>query len=247
VTSRSIKSWIFPLKGHSFDLEDLLKYLAITVIKRDDKFFLQLPLTSTSEKQIIGNAENFLAIINGTVSVVLPNYRPVELESKSFYYGIDEKDTVAHTVIMVDSGEIRIKGNPATIVINGVEQLDPRKGLMSSFLDEASKNREKADALVIVGRSSPTWSELFLVYELVQKNVGRRMIDENWISQTNVDTFTRTANNYTALGRESRHGKFNWEPPPEPMERHVAVSLIRSLVSSWFQSNPATSDQNNKK
>ena len=101
-----------------------------------------------------------LALVNGAASVLIDGYRPIELEGGAFY-GIDENDEVANTVIQVGTAEMRWKGGHVTIAINGVAQPDERKGSMSSLLREALHNRAKADALTLVGRSSPSWSELY--------------------------------------------------------------------------------------
>ncbi len=68
--------------------------------------------------------------------------------------------------------------------------------------------------MALIGRPSPTWSELYLIFELVEANVGGRMHTEGWIDRTEKKLFTRTANSYTALGREGRHGKIVAMLPP---------------------------------
>lgn len=248
MTSRSITSWIVPLKGHAFDLEDLPIYLdgsPVTVIKRDDKYFLQLSTSVAGQTydRVDALAADCLALVNGAASVLIDGHRLIELEGGAFY-GIDKNGEVASTVIQVGTGEIRCKGCHATIAINGVAQPDQRKGAMSLLLREALQDRAKADALTLVGRSFPSWSELYLVFELVQANVGRRMFAHGWIDPAEATLFTRTANSYTALGTAGRHGKDRGDPPPAPMQQQAAVTLMRSLVAAWFRENSETSFQN---
>jgi hypothetical protein len=68
------------------------------------------------------------------------------------------------------------------------------------------------DALVIIGRPNLTWSELYLLFELVQAEVGGEMFDLGWISRRDADLFTHTANNYSALRSNGRHGKDKGDP-----------------------------------
>jgi len=92
------------------------------------------------------------------------------------------------------------------------------------------------DALVILGRSSPSWSELYVVYELVQSNDGSRMKQEEWISHSDEKLFTRTVNSHISLRTEARHGKDTATPPLAPMEKSKAINLMKSLVRLWFKS-----------
>jgi hypothetical protein len=215
------------------------------VVKRGDKYFLQLStsVAGTTYERVGELAADFLALVNGAASVLIHGYRPIELEGGAFN-GIDENGEIAHTVIQVGTAEMRCKAGQVTIAINGVAQPDQRKGSMSPILREALHNRAKADALMLVGRSFPSWSELYLVFELVEANVGRRMFTEGWIGQTDATLFTRTANSYTALGTAGRHGKDRGDPPAAPMQQQAAVTLMRSLVAAWLRDSSATSFQN---
>lgn len=239
MSRRPIHSWIAPLQGHAFDIEDLPIYLdgsSVTVVKRSEKHFLQLSasVAGTSYEQVSEFAERFLALINGAGRILIHGYRPIELEGGSFY-GIDENGNVAHTVIQVGTAEMRCKPGHATIEIGGVAQPDKRKGSMNVFLKYATQDQAKADALAILGRLSPSWSELYLVYELVEANVGSRMFTDGWIGRKEAKLFKRTANSYTALGKAGRHGKDRGDPPDEPMQQQDALVLMRTLVAAWFQ------------
>lgn len=247
MTSRAITAWVVPLKGHEFDLEDLPIYLdgsPVTVVKREANYFLQLStsVAGATYERVGDLAADFLALVNGAASVLIHGYRLIELEGGAFY-GIDANGEIAHTVIQVDTAEVRCKGGHVTIAINGVAQPDHRRSSMGSLLREASHNRAKADALTLVGRPSPNWSELYLVFELVEANVGGRMFADGWIGRTEANLFTRTANSYTALGMAGRHGKDRGDPPAEPMQQQAAVTLMRSLVAGWLQDSAATTPQ----
>ncbi len=243
MTNRAITAWVVPLKGHEFDLEDLPIYLdgsPVTVVKRGAKYFLQLStsVAGPTYERMDDVAANLLALVNGAASVLIQGYRPIELEGGAFY-GIGAKGEVAHTVIQAGTAEARCKGGQVTIAINGVAQPDHRKGAMGELLRQASHNRAKADALTLVGRPSPSWSELYHVFELVEVNVGSRMFADGWIGRTEANLFTRTANSYTALGAAGRHGKDRGDPPAEPMPQQAAVTLMRSLVAAWLRDNSA--------
>lgn len=244
MTSRAITAWIVPLKGHAFDLEDLPVYLdgsPVTVVKRGASHYLQIStsVVGATHERVGDLAIDFLGLINGAASALIDGYRPVELDGGGFY-GIDAIGEIANTVIKVGSAEMRCKAGHVTIAVNGVTQKDCRKGLMDQLLREATRSRAKADALALVGRPTPTWSELYLVFELVEANAGSCMFADGWIGRTEATLFTRTANSYTALGKAARHGKDRGDPPSTPMQQRDAVQLMRSLVAGWLKGTHAS-------
>jgi hypothetical protein len=248
MTSREITAWIVPLKGHAFDLEDLPLYLdgsPVIVVKRGESHFLQIAtsVAGTTHEQVGQLAIDYLALINGAASVLIDGYRNVELEVGHFY-GIDAVGNVANTVIQLGSAEMRFKAGHVTVTVNGASQQDSRKGLIDELLRETTRNRAKADALAIVGRPTPSWSELYLVFELVEANAGKRMYSDGWIGKTESKLFTRTANSYTALGKAGRHGKDRGAPPANPMHQGDAVRLMRSLVVAWLKGTRASASAN---
>lgn len=248
MTSREIAAWIVPLKGHPFDLEDLPIYLdgsPVTVVKRGESHFLQIStsVAGTTHEQVGQRAIDYLALINGAASVLIDGYRLVELDGDGFY-GIDAAGNVANTAIQVGSAEMRCKAGHVTLAVNGVTQQDSRKGLINELLRETTRSRAKADALALVGRPTPSWSELYLVFELVEANTGSRMYVDGWIGRTESTLFTRTANSYTALGKAARHGKDRGDPPTKPMHQRDAVRLMRSLVAAWLKGSRASASAN---
>lgn len=239
--AREIRSWIVPLKADEFDAEDLHVYLAgypITVNRRGGKFFLVIPakLTGPSYEPVISLAEEQVAMINGAASVVLDGYRPIGVDDGA-YYGIDAEGDVAQTVVPVGTAECRAKAGHITVLIDGVPQPDNRTGQLAQLLQAAKTSSAMADALAVLGRPSPTWAELYLVYELVKSNSGSRMYSDGWITHDEGVLFTRTANSYTALGKEARHGKDRGDPPSNPMPRTLATQLMRRLVAAWLSSS----------
>ncbi len=236
--NQRICSWTVPLKGHAFDIEDLPLYLdgsPVTVIKRADKYFLLLSseVAGVSHEQVLETAARYLGLINGAASLLINGFKPIELE-RGVFHGIDANGEITQTVVPVGAAEIRCKLGHATISIDGVPQSDDRTGLMSLYLNDATADQAKADALAILGRSTPSWSELYLAFELVEANTGGEMYSAGWISRAEATLFTRTANSYTALGPSGRHGKDRGDPPNVPMKKETALALVRSLVASWF-------------
>jgi hypothetical protein len=47
--------------------------------------------------------------------------------------------------------------------------------------------------------------------------------------------FTHTADSYSTLRADGRHGKDRGQPPAKPMPRGVATKLVCDLVLSWLR------------
>lgn len=127
-----------------------------------------------------------------------------------------------------------MKAGHVSLAIGGVVQPDPAEGLAAPLMMAATRTREAHDALVIVGRPDLTWSELYLLFELVEGAVGRQMYEREWISKADANLFSHTANSYSVLRSAGRHGKDNGDPPRNPMKHAVAVGLVRALVLQWL-------------
>jgi hypothetical protein len=232
--------WLVPLRGHEFDLEDLPVYLhgaQAQAVKRDGIYYLVLPFTTSgaSYEPIRDIAFETVARLNGAMTLLTQAHWPVEVAQAAFF-ALDERGVIAHTVVPVGTAHERNKAGQLGVTVNGVAQSDPRSGRAASLLAAASRKPALADALALIGRASPTWAELYLVFELVESNIGGKMFENGWISAVDEKQFSQTVNSYTALGRHGRHGKNRGSPPAVALNHGQAIKLMRALVLGWAQS-----------
>src|SRR5882724_11186644 len=113
VEKRGIASWVVPLAGDQFDLEDLPLWLAgqaVCVAKRDGAFVLVIPagIIGVSYEPVRAFAEAQLELINGAGRLLSSSFRPLSLADNLF--GVDSAGTVLHTVLAVSPAEMRMKG-----------------------------------------------------------------------------------------------------------------------------------------
>jgi hypothetical protein len=245
VEKRKTASWIIPLVGDHFDLEDLPLWLAgqgVYVAERDGAFVLVIPaaIIGDNYEPVRAFAEEQIELINGVGRLLSAAFRPLSLADKLF--GVDAAGTVLHTVVAVNPAEMRVKASSVRVVLGGKVQPDPREAVASPLLRAASLSPRARDALTIVGRPTLTWSELYLLFELVQADVGGQMFDLGWISRGDANLFTHTANSYSTLRSDGRHGKDRGEPPAQSMPHGAATSLVRGLVLAWLRHLGASGD-----
>jgi hypothetical protein len=138
---RELASWMVPLIGHQFDLEDLPLWLRgqdVHVDRRDGTFMLVIlsAIIGENHEPVRAFAEDRLQLINGIGRLLSSAFRPLSLGDKQF--GVDTAGTVLHTVVAVETGEMRVKVGSVRAVIGGKVQPDPREAAASPLLTAAS-------------------------------------------------------------------------------------------------------------
>ena len=248
MSARIVTSWVIPLTGHKFDLEDLPRWFAgqaVHVAPYKDGFSLVIPTSviGSSYEPVHAFAEERLLVVNGVGRLLNSKFRPVSLSSNVL--GLDTAGVVCHTVIAAGTAEIRMKAGGVLVDLGEATPPDPTGDLATPLLRAASSSARAHDALVIVGRKDLTWSELYLLFELVEAEIGGEMHHRGWISAADADLFTHTANSYSALRSDGRHGKDRGRPPPTPMSHSTANDLVRGLVLAWlnFVGSPGVQDE----
>lgn len=237
MTERKVATWIAPLAGHHFDLEDMPKWLEgydVTVISRDAGYALAIPvgLIGDQHEPVLAFAEEKVTLINGIGKLLSSKFRPITLDGRIL--GLDSTGETAHIVLAVQSAEMRIKGGTAGLVVGGKALPDPAIGAALPLLRAASLSTKAYDALAVIGRKHLSWPELYLLFELVQSEVGGQMHELGWVSKAEANHFCHTANSYSALRSEGRHGRDLGRAPESPMEQSAAVAMIRALVLAWL-------------
>ena len=236
--SEPVVEWLVPLVGHHYDLEDFPLWLSeerIQVVQRDGNFNLRIPaeLVGGSHDPALAIAADYVQFMNGVGRLLYPEFRPASVSDRAF--GLSADGTVINTVLSVQSGEIRMKGGVLRAQIGDQLVSDHRQAAGAPFMRAAASKLQARHALILMGKDHLSWSDLFLAFELVQSDVGDMMHTREWISKTQAGFFTATANSYSSLGLESRHGRDGGNPPPaSPMKKGVADKLIRDLVRRWL-------------
>jgi hypothetical protein len=233
-----VNHWTIELIGHQFDLEDLPLWTTganAPIVRNGDVFSIQVPasLVGSQPEPVRPYALAAIERLNGVGRLLNPSFRPLTLATKTL--GIDAQGNVISTSIEVGGAELRLKAGLLAGSINGVPQRDPREGVALPLLNAAETSGRAHDALVILGRPSLTWAEIYLVFELVEGDVGSMMYEYGWISKPEADLLGRTANSYSTLRSSGRHGKDRGNPPRSPMAHSTALGLMRRLVVEWLR------------
>lgn len=231
-------AWTVELRGHAFDLEDLVRWTKgnsrHVAQKREpsgnDIFELVLPISDVGidHEEAYEAAVTTLEALNGIVGV-FANSTFEGATLAGTMYCIDADGTRRDAVVRPAMVGLRIRGFAPTVTVGGK---DSSVGTAAAMLQEAEASLDVRNALLLVGRRKPTWSELYVAFEIVQHDVGSKVTD--WAPNHGV--FTATACNYQVLGANARHGPQNRASPKKSMDYDTALDLVRGLVKSWVLS-----------
>jgi hypothetical protein len=96
--------------------------------------------------------------------------------------------------------------------------------------------------------SPESWATLYKIFEVIEGDVGRLILDLKWITKAQKTSFTQTAQSPQVIGDEARHGRQKQEPPKEPMTLQQASDLITRMTHQWIDyklSQPSTRSPQN--
>jgi hypothetical protein len=208
----------------------------VRVVNYEGGYALSIPVEVIGDRHdpVLAFAEAKVTLINGIGRLLGSKFRPVMVEGT--IYGLDSDGAKVNTVVSIQGAEVRMRLSAVGVLSGGPVPLDPAIGAAKPLLTAASNLPKAHDALTIIGRKDLTWPELYLLFELVQSDVGGEMHKLGWVSKAEAELFCHTANSYSALRSEGRHGKDIGRPPNTPMERAAAVTFIRTLVLAWLRS-----------
>jgi len=176
-----------------------------------------------------------LRIINGIAQLEIQNWGNVEVIGVA-----RNEDNGTRTQFIFPtaiSSRSRMSGNLTVIGPDGVQKSATQKDALESFLEIARKDSEVEKALRIYGSREHSWSNLYIIYEIIEADVGGKtqIIKNGWATSKRIDLFKRTANSVTAAGDDARHGKENTQPPPTPMQLSHGNEMIEGMLKQWLR------------
>lgn len=245
----NVKAW---LSGHPFDLQTLAELFAsgdTRVVKEGEDY----ALTSTEiDNRPDGVPFHELAPIvlqrvNGLARVLRgDDYRPVGLTGRY------QEGDGNHHVVSADVAEARARAYPVTVVV-GSATLEARAHMSAvggvtrdgaptsqpappgpSYLALVDSHPHLAEVLDLMGADTktPTWVELYKVYEIIRDDVRPDKIEtRGWATGTEISAFTASANRSDVSGTGARHARQSGGPPKRTMTINDGRQFIASLAS----------------
>jgi hypothetical protein len=229
------------LEGEERDLRDLAMHFgtpSLKIVEEDGVYWLGSSdfrgRSDPEDVQQRGRA--LLARASGALHVEFGRFAPPRVTAAVL---VDDSGAKQHFVHVSSSirlhGEInaRVERSRPDGSVAIVELVAPPVQT-SEWVERAKHDADIEDVLAILGREDVRWHDLYHVFELIEADVGKRMVSEDWTTKAAVKRFTQTANSRRAIGGDARHGHDRFDPPKKPLPHREAHTLVLSLVRRWL-------------
>ncbi len=220
--------WLITLEGSERDVEFLVQFLSqspFSVVDGPTGKALTLPgLPRDADSEAVQVAANTLIeIVNGATRLYNDRFDSVRFVKVS-RLGDDGK-WQGYGYLTVGPRSTHL-----TVYREGDDTL--AHWVSTGLLDE-----DVGRALGLFGSLEPTWKNLYLVFEVIVESIGGQNALEakGWVPASDIRRYKQTANSYRAIGREARHAKLSFQPPPNPMSLNEAHELVRTILSVWLE------------
>lgn len=236
---KQITQWMIELGGDIFDLKELLRLNSLpgfSVVEENDRFYLRAAEfnSSSDASDVLNRGIEIVRIMNGIAQIEIQNWENVKV------IGVAHDETNGTRTQFMSPLSFRSRSrmsfNATVIKADGPIDNSTQKSTFESFFELSQADTEVEKALRIYGSREHTWSNLYIIYEIIEFDVGGKgvIVSKGWSSNSKIEVFKRTANSVTAAGDDARHGKEETVPPSPPMLLVEAESMIEGILRQWL-------------
>jgi hypothetical protein len=231
-----------------FATEALAKF-GLRLLQKNQCDFVEMPEMSDQESAV--DARKRVVIVQSTLEIMLANAEPntLVLGVGTEVNRVNAGAVQEHHLIVALTGNLATTGL-GVLAVNSSPALTPREKndqiqkQLDTTLEE--NRRELLPRLAAVARNenvlraeklltaTPTWVNLYKVWELVSHDVGERRLRQTF-TETVVSRFTHTANHPDGAKEGARHAVSKGQAPASPMTIDEADALIRQMHALWIQ------------
>lgn len=232
--------WLVELRGHVFDLRDLADLFTtpdLLVVQEGEEFRLKSTAFDAlaSEDDVYAKAKALMPSLNGIASVYVTGYRNVGISGGII--SIDAGGTRKRYIYEAVTEEIRLKAS--VDVAGGVAVARGPTEADAAIKAALNKEKEVVSRALQFFSLEKNWVNLYKVLDAIEEDMGSAdpVTKKGWVSASEIDRFTGTANNHNAAKGNARHGYVSKRPmKKKPMTLAEAEQLIRTLLTQWFKS-----------
>lgn len=221
-------NWIAKISGNTRDLEFLTEVLSKDpeIYKMDEDYFLESERLSSSQN--IGEARR---TANRQLDII---------KSVLLFETDSARDLSIDGVGVLRDGDFHAQSANAGI-LTVLPPLPDKEQIMSDFkpVDEYLKLADDdptVQDLVDLSLRGISWVNLYRIFEFIQDNPNdsESIVSKGWITGSDKDRLTHTANSREAVGDDARHAKENRSSPDNPMSLNEASHIVGVLVRNWL-------------
>ncbi|MCX5645342.1 MAG: hypothetical protein NTZ17_11800 [Phycisphaerae bacterium] len=216
-----ISRWLVGLTGASHDLDELelaIGFPVVTVARSNGVYYLESntlnPIEDPSE--VLNAAKRLTEMVNGVARLHFDHWGNVEVSNS--IVGIDEQGHAHKFAFGFGTGR-------------PVNESYADSAIIERWLATAVREERVANAIRFF--STPTWTNLYKIFEIVRDDVGD-VVAQGWAAKRELARFTQTAQTPESIGDAARHASKKFKPHAEPMSHTEATSFIKDLLRRWL-------------
>jgi hypothetical protein len=232
--------WLVDLKGIKIDLE-LLRNLSLQewkITEQEGKYYLKsADLDSSVDGQNVHeNASRTLDVMCGVAKLV---DRKFECPKIGGIRRIEKNGRPPTQFIFPSSIRSTVRVDKPSIT-NGSRVQEPFEATDNpgaKWTEIAEKDSSAARALTLYGGLAHNFRNLYMVLEIVVKDIGgeNRLINKGWAKKNEIKLFKQTSST-VPIADQARHAPGTYREPVKPMPMDDAESLIKNILENWLQS-----------
>lgn len=231
-------AWIIELAGERFDLQELFRLDSpskIEVSEEADGFYLRSDEfeSYTEPRAVLDRAIELVSILNGIAQIEIQNWENVTVAGVAR----QEPDGKRTRFLFAEPmrGRSRMSGNLTITRADGSKK-SSHDNTFEAIADLVTRDANVTRVLRLFGSGMHTWVNLYKIYEIIESEIGREIVNRGWVNKDTIRNFKHTANSVSSAGDDARHGKELSAPPRSPMLLSEAESLIGKLLKNWLRS-----------
>jgi hypothetical protein len=200
-----------------FDEEDLFVFTETHL--NIDFFFMRSKLfENLNENELRKAGNDLIKKVNSICSFMKDNYIPVKIENvyigECAYIYIEEKIEIREDVCIIENGKEKD--------FDGDE--------IKKVFSKINNDKLLYQIMILLFDKGANWVNLYRILDFFKED---NLISHGWISRKDLKLLKQTANSYSAIGSEARHGdKKKFEPPKNPMPLAMAQVLVKKII--WY-------------
>lgn len=233
--------WFVTLKGEEFDLQELVKFNSppkIEIKKDNEAYYLGSEKFNLCKeaREVEKIGKEIINVLNGIAKLHFQNWKDINLDKPIFI----DTDGKRHLFLLCEPEIIRIKESielKVTKADGTIITLNDEPSFIESTSKITNRDSRLEKALRIYGSREHNWANLYIIYEIIETDVGGKNVIDNkgWMSKSKIKIFKHTANSTVAIGDDARHHDEINIPPAKPMLLSEAEELIANLLKKWIE------------
>ncbi len=181
-------------------------------------------------------AREMADLLSGSARLVFGSREPIQVgtvyrRGPGGTQGVCVFPGTAHVLVRTHRPTIEV-GHP-----DGTKSISRPADQMVKWVRLALHDSEVAKALRLCGPPVHEWCDLYRLDEVIRKDeyAVRQALPTKMPSKAKLEVFRRCAQDPAVAGDKARHGRWNQDPPPNPISLADAQLIVDQFLKAWLE------------